>query len=94
MFLLLMSVSPAGSVGFTRRAGATRYTHGSITEMLQKYPASITALDPAAQQAAGQDQQQAQPQQAAHGTGMMTRSCDCRQHQCSTTHTACALLLA
>jgi tRNA(Leu) C34 or U34 (ribose-2'-O)-methylase TrmL len=66
-----MPVAPAGSVGFTRRAGATRYTHGSITEMLQKYPSSITALDPAAQQPpAGQDQQQPQPQQAAHSTGV------------------------
>eukprot|EP00882_Tetradesmus_deserticola_P026496 GHRQ01029240.1.p1 GENE.GHRQ01029240.1~~GHRQ01029240.1.p1 ORF type:complete len:360 (+),score=92.79 GHRQ01029240.1:177-1256(+) len=35
-----------GSVGFTRRAGATRYTHGSIAELLQKYPAAIAAVDP------------------------------------------------
>lgn len=45
--------------------------------MLQKYPSSVTALDPAAQQLTGQDQdqdqQQAQPQQAAHSTGMQTR---------------------
>ncbi|KAF6257430.1 SpoU rRNA methylase family-domain-containing protein [Scenedesmus sp. NREL 46B-D3] len=47
-----------GSVGFTRRAGATRYTHGSIAELLQKYPAAIAALDPA--QSASQQQQQQQ----------------------------------
>jgi hypothetical protein len=46
----------AGSVGFTRRAGATRYTHGSIAELLQKYPAAIAALDPALH--ASQQQQQ------------------------------------
>lgn len=49
----------AGSVGFTRRAGATRYTHGSISDMLQQFPASISALDPAWQQQAQQGQQPA-----------------------------------
>eukprot|EP00879_Flechtneria_rotunda_P014117 GHRR01014747.1.p1 GENE.GHRR01014747.1~~GHRR01014747.1.p1 ORF type:complete len:367 (+),score=101.63 GHRR01014747.1:1455-2555(+) len=33
------------SIGFTRRAGATRLTHGSIAELLQKYPDAIAALD-------------------------------------------------
>lgn len=50
-----------GSVGFTRRAGATRYTHGSIAEMLDKYPSSITALDPALQQQLEQLHQQQEP---------------------------------
>ncbi|WIA30566.1 hypothetical protein OEZ86_000649 [Tetradesmus obliquus] len=50
-----------GSVGFTRRAGATRYTHGSMAELLQKYPAAIAALDPALH--ASQQQQQQQQQQ-------------------------------
>lgn len=47
---------PIGSIGFTRRAGATRYTHGSIADMLQKFPGAIAALDP--QWLPGQQQQQ------------------------------------
>ncbi|KAF8068431.1 BETAC-AD [Scenedesmus sp. PABB004] len=37
-----------GSLGFTRRAGATRFTHASVGELLQKFPSAIAALDPAA----------------------------------------------
>ncbi|GAX85589.1 hypothetical protein CEUSTIGMA_g13004.t1 [Chlamydomonas eustigma] len=37
-----------GSVGFTRRAGATRYTHASIGDMLYQFPDAITQLTVAA----------------------------------------------
>lgn len=59
-----------GSVGFTRRAGATRYTHGSIAEMLQKFPTSIMALNPALhqQQQADEHDQQQQQQPPSMGT--------------------------
>lgn len=34
-------LTPAGSIGFTRRAGATRLTHTSIGDMLKEFPTSI-----------------------------------------------------
>lgn len=58
-----------GSVGFTRRAGATRYTHSSVTDMLQKFPSAITALDPTLQQQ--QDEQQHQPAPSAGITALV-----------------------
>jgi hypothetical protein len=36
----------SGSVGFTRRAGATRVTHSSIGDMLREYPASVPGMVP------------------------------------------------
>lgn len=34
----------AGSIGFTRRAGATRLTHYSISDMLLEYPAALPQM--------------------------------------------------
>jgi hypothetical protein len=34
----------AGSIGFTRRGGATRLTHSSISDMLQEFPDSIPGM--------------------------------------------------
>ena len=65
--------SPAGpgSVGFTRRAGATRLTHASMADLLTHFPDAVPAMSHAQQTEPGSSHatQENEQGRAGEGTG-------------------------